>query len=282
MGSRRRNLFILLFVVGLMVAGLARVIATKKTVLGLDLRGGTELVYEGRPTPQNPEIDGEDIDRSIEIIRERTDSLGVSEPEISRVGTDQIRIGLPDVENAERAQEQVGSTAQLYFYDWEPNVDPPSRACQEGRAAHRPALRRGPASPPSRSRSASRTGRMHDHGPTYYLFDRNTKELAAGPGQQPRGPLPRRRPAAAEGRSEIIEVPAGNRWSFGGGAAATTRTPRSTRTQTAAPRLLRDQGPAGALGRRHQGPRAELRSDHQPADRHLRLHRRGARSRSRT
>ena len=104
MGSRRRNLFILLLVVAMVMASLA-VIATKKTVLGLDLRGGTELVYEARPTPQNPEIDDQDLDRAIDIIRERTDTLGVSEPEISRVGTDSIRVGLPDVANAERAQE---------------------------------------------------------------------------------------------------------------------------------------------------------------------------------
>ena len=53
MGSRRRNLFILLFVAGLVLASLA-VIRAKDTKLGLDLSGGTELIYQGRPTPQNP------------------------------------------------------------------------------------------------------------------------------------------------------------------------------------------------------------------------------------
>src|SRR5262249_43335305 len=122
-GSRRRNLFVLLFVLGLIAAS-AAVIATNRTVLGLDLRGGTELIYQGRPTPQEPQVTGDDINRSIEIIRQRTDKLGVSEPEISRVGSDSIRVGLPDVQNAQRAISQVGTTAQLYFYDWEPNVIP--------------------------------------------------------------------------------------------------------------------------------------------------------------
>src|SRR5919106_3431478 len=121
MGGRRRNLLVLLFVVGLVVAS-ALVVINKPTRLGLDLRGGTELVYQGRPTPQNPDIEGGDIDRSIEIIRDRTDSLGVAEPEISQIGTDSVRVGLPDVQNAERAIAQVGDTAQLHFYDWEPNV----------------------------------------------------------------------------------------------------------------------------------------------------------------
>jgi SecD/SecF fusion protein len=53
MTSRKRNLSI----IGLMLvllAGSLYVIFTKPTVLGLDLRGGVELVYEGRPTPQVP------------------------------------------------------------------------------------------------------------------------------------------------------------------------------------------------------------------------------------
>jgi SecD/SecF fusion protein len=126
MGGRRRNLFVLLFVLGLLVAS-GVVIASKKTQLGLDLRGGVELVYQGRPTPQQPEVTGEAIERSIDIIRQRIDAFGVAEPEISRLGTDQISVGLPDVKNAARAADQVGSTAQLYFYDWEPNLTGPAK-----------------------------------------------------------------------------------------------------------------------------------------------------------
>ncbi len=54
MGSRRRNLLILLFVVGLVIASVL-VILSKPSRLGLDLRGGTELVYQARPTPAEPE-----------------------------------------------------------------------------------------------------------------------------------------------------------------------------------------------------------------------------------
>ncbi len=121
MSRRRSNLFILLFVVLLvLVSGL--VIAKKETKLGLDLKGGTELIYQGTPTGTNTEVSGSDIERSIEIIRERIDRLGVSEPEVARIGTDGISVSLPDVTNAQRAEETVGSTAQLYFYDWEPNL----------------------------------------------------------------------------------------------------------------------------------------------------------------
>jgi SecD/SecF fusion protein len=119
--NRRRNLFVLLFVLALIVVS-ALVIASKPTRLGLDLKGGVELVYQGTPTGQVKEVSDEDIERSIEIIRQRIDKLGVAEPEVSRLGTTEISVSLPDVTNAERAIEQVGTTAQLQFYDWEPNL----------------------------------------------------------------------------------------------------------------------------------------------------------------
>jgi SecD/SecF fusion protein len=121
MNSRKRNLTIIGLVLAMLAAS-ALAITTKRTVLGLDLRGGVELVYEGRPTPQVPQVTAQAIDDAIETIRKRTDALGVSEPEIQRAGSEQISIGLPDVENADRAIEQVGTTAQLQFYDWEPNA----------------------------------------------------------------------------------------------------------------------------------------------------------------
>ena len=55
-------------------------------------------------------------------MRKRVDQLGVAQPEIQRSGEDEIVVALPDVKNAERAEQEVGKTAQLYFYDWEPNV----------------------------------------------------------------------------------------------------------------------------------------------------------------
>ncbi|CAN5515859.1 protein translocase subunit SecDF [soil metagenome] len=121
MTDRRRNLFILLAVLGLLLAS-AVVIAQKKMRLGLDLRGGVELVYQGKPTPQVPQVTQEALDRAIDIIRERVDGLGVAESEIQRSGRDQISVSLPDVTNASRAQQQVGKVAQLFFYDWEINV----------------------------------------------------------------------------------------------------------------------------------------------------------------
>jgi SecD/SecF fusion protein len=127
MVARRRNLFVLLFVLALVaISGL--VIAEKETKLGLDLQGGLELVYQGQPTGTTTEVSGEDIEDSISIIERRINELGVSEPEVARLGTDQITVSLPGVTDARRAAEQVGSTAQLYYYDWERNLIGPEFA----------------------------------------------------------------------------------------------------------------------------------------------------------
>ncbi|MCW3066348.1 MAG: protein-export rane protein SecD, partial [Solirubrobacterales bacterium] len=118
MSDRRRNGFILLLVLGLILAsGVA--IASKKTILGLDLKGGVELVYQGKPSAQQRTVTGEAIQRTIDVMRKRVDQIGVASAEIQRQGADQISIGLPDVHNLQQAERQVGTPAQLAFYDWE-------------------------------------------------------------------------------------------------------------------------------------------------------------------
>src|ERR671929_63108 len=124
MTDRRRKIFVLLLVAGLLAGSIA-VIATKPTRLGLDLKGGVSLIYQAKPTKQT-QVTGEAIDRTLDIMRKRVDQLGVAEPEIQRSGADQIDVSLPDVKNADEAAQQVGTTAQMYFYDWEPNVIGPN------------------------------------------------------------------------------------------------------------------------------------------------------------
>src|SRR5271168_3047379 len=127
MTDRRRNNLVLLIVAGLVLLSLAVIVGVpgvtkaKKTRLGLDLKGGVELVYQGKPTAQS-KVDAESLNRAIDIMRTRVDQLGVAQPEIQRTGASEIDVALPDVSNVRRAEEEVGKTAQLFFYDWEPNV----------------------------------------------------------------------------------------------------------------------------------------------------------------
>ena len=105
MSDRRRNIFVLLTVVGLLAASLA-VIFSKPTKLGLDLQGGVQLVYEARPTKQQPTVTPEALDRALDIMRERVDRLGVAEPELQRSGPNQVSVSLPGERNADRAADQ--------------------------------------------------------------------------------------------------------------------------------------------------------------------------------
>jgi SecD/SecF fusion protein len=118
--ERRRNLFVLLLVLGLLIAS-AAMIATKPTKLGLDLQGGVELVYQAQPTKQTP-VTPDAMQRAIDVMRERVDQLGVAEPAIQQAGDKQISVALPAVKNLGQAIDQVGTVAQLAFYDWEVNV----------------------------------------------------------------------------------------------------------------------------------------------------------------
>ncbi|HKI67393.1 MAG TPA: protein translocase subunit SecD [Solirubrobacterales bacterium] len=119
--KRRRNIFVLLFVLALIaVSGI--VIANKQTQLGLDLKGGVQLVLQGRPTPQQPTIDSASMERAVDIIRSGCDQLGVSEIEVARVGNDQIQVGIPGATSVGQATECATKPARLYFFDWEPNL----------------------------------------------------------------------------------------------------------------------------------------------------------------
>ncbi len=84
--------------------------------LGLDLQGGVYLVYEIDETELEEDMDrGEAVTRALEIIRNRIDEFGVTEPEIQRTGGDRIIVSLPGEEEPERAKEIIGRTALLEF-----------------------------------------------------------------------------------------------------------------------------------------------------------------------
>src|SRR3954454_3593214 len=121
MSDRRRSLFVLL-VVAVLIGGSIFVALTRSTKLGLDLQGGVQLVYHAEPTAQQKTVDPDSMQRSIDLMEQRVNSFGVNEAAINQAGADQIEVNLPGVKNAGRAAAQVGSTAQLFFYDWEANL----------------------------------------------------------------------------------------------------------------------------------------------------------------
>ncbi|MCK5117300.1 MAG: protein translocase subunit SecD [Candidatus Aegiribacteria sp.] len=81
--------------------------------LGLDLQGGMYLSYMVIPTPGLDEEEA--IDQALEVIRNRINEFGVSEPSITRQGSDRIVVQLPGVRDPERARSIVERQALLEF-----------------------------------------------------------------------------------------------------------------------------------------------------------------------
>jgi SecD/SecF fusion protein len=79
------------------------------------------LIYRAHSTVA-AKVDRASLDRAVEVMRRRVEGLGVVPASIRVEGAHQISVELPDSGNVQTAQEIVGKTAQLYFYDWEPNV----------------------------------------------------------------------------------------------------------------------------------------------------------------
>jgi preprotein translocase subunit SecD len=89
--------------------------------LGLDLQGGTHVVYRG-VFSENTEKDMKDLDMeaAVKSIKKRVDGMGVVEPVIRRLGSDQIDIQLPGLSENE-TMELLQKTAFLEFREVEMN-----------------------------------------------------------------------------------------------------------------------------------------------------------------
>ncbi len=70
------------------------------------------------------EIEGSALSKSIEVIRNRIDEFGVTEPEIISQGTDRIVVQLPGVKDIDRAKDLIGKTAKLEFKFVDDSVSP--------------------------------------------------------------------------------------------------------------------------------------------------------------
>lgn len=111
----KRRLVVPLVAVLVVVAGVWGAIAAFniKPRLGLDLRGGTSVTFTphdpngGTPTKQQ-------VDTTIDIIRNRVNSKGVAESEVAQEGGN-IVVSIPDVQNSDEVIRAVGTTAQLQF-----------------------------------------------------------------------------------------------------------------------------------------------------------------------
>lgn len=194
----RRNLIILL-IVAAALGGVVALSATKGPgpKLGLDLAGGIEVVLQGEPRP-GEEIQDEDLNMSVEVIRERIDGLGIAEPEIRKQGENQISVALAEVFDPARASEIIGSTAQLEFYDLQGDAVAPSID------GHGFMI----ATNDLHGLISGLQANAEEKGASqYYLFDENN-ELLDGPARTEKALIERLEGGVAPAGSTVLAVPA--------------------------------------------------------------------------
>jgi SecD/SecF fusion protein len=119
LSEKRRNLSVLVVVVALMVAA-ATTVAVRGFTLGLDLRGGLEVVLKARPIHGNT-VSAQDLANAANVMRRRIDPRGILQPEIRTSTADNtIDISIPGVKNPNAVANLLvaGQLQSFNFYDF--------------------------------------------------------------------------------------------------------------------------------------------------------------------
>jgi len=118
----QKQRLVLALIVVLVIAAIT-VLVKIPIQLGLDLRGGAQLTIQVKPTAEIKKITTEELDAVLSVIENRVNGLGVSEPVVQTVGSDQILVQLPGVNDPQQAERVLGGTAQLDFRKQKPGTE---------------------------------------------------------------------------------------------------------------------------------------------------------------
>ncbi|MBQ4897859.1 protein translocase subunit SecD [Paenibacillus sp. Marseille-P2973] len=83
--------------------------------LGLDLKGGFEILYEATPMEGGAKVSRESLLKTAQSLEERANKLGTSEPEVTTEGTNRIRLKLAGVTDEAEVRKQMKEPASLTF-----------------------------------------------------------------------------------------------------------------------------------------------------------------------
>jgi preprotein translocase subunit SecD len=83
--------------------------------LGLDLQGGMHLALEVDESKGAVADKSDALDRALKVVRNRIDQFGVAEPVVQRVGENRIIVELPGIDDPERAEALIKTSAFLTF-----------------------------------------------------------------------------------------------------------------------------------------------------------------------
>jgi SecD/SecF fusion protein len=126
----RRNYLLLMGAIGAALVGAVLLAvpgspAYKKPTLGLDLRGGIEVVLRAVPN-KGQKVDSAGMQTAQAVMVNRVDKLGVASPNVAIQGGNEIVVQLAGIHDTNKAAKIIGSTGQLQFFDFEKDLAPPS------------------------------------------------------------------------------------------------------------------------------------------------------------
>lgn len=129
--------------------------------LGLDLDGGLSVTY----APAHKVAPGE-LNTVVNIITNRVNALGVSQPNIDVQGGDVV-VQLPGIKDPQRALSIIGETAQLYFRPvlcYAPDYVAPATSSSKGATAASGSAAKGAASSVGKGTAPGATSRSSSGG----------------------------------------------------------------------------------------------------------------------
>ena len=83
------------------------------TRIGIEFRGGYELLLEALPHPSAHQVSHDDIVKTADILSERANRLGVSEPSVNILGDDLIRVELAGISTGDKIAAQLRDPSDL-------------------------------------------------------------------------------------------------------------------------------------------------------------------------
>ncbi len=87
----------------------------KNVRLGLDLKGGFEVLYEAETYQEGGTVTPQLLKETAKNLKKRIDSSGIKEPDITTEGTNRIRVKLAGVEDEESVRELLAKPIRLTF-----------------------------------------------------------------------------------------------------------------------------------------------------------------------
>ncbi|MEK7354237.1 MAG: protein translocase subunit SecD [Chloroflexota bacterium] len=118
----RRNSLVFMAVLLIFVLSALIVFPAEKGVLfgkgvrlGLDLQGGTRIVYKADFTSVEPGKEGKAIDGAMSVLENRINPLGVSETSVQKLGANEILVEIPGRTLTDNEKESLGNVALLEF-----------------------------------------------------------------------------------------------------------------------------------------------------------------------